>query len=171
MATRAANVPAARQTGGTVTLHFEDLAPGQTYDLGSVTIDETEMFEFARRFDPQPFHVDPVAAKDTPFGGIIASGWYTGSLFMRMYADAVLSNAASHGSPGCEEMRWLSPIRAGDVLRGWVTVFDVQPSSKRPDRGTAFMLGEFLRDGEAVFRIRYRGYFGRRKAATGRGSG
>lgn len=150
-----------------MTLYFEDLAPGQTYDLGSVTIDETEMIKFAQRFDPQPFHVDPVAAKDTPFGGIIASGWYTGSLFMRMYVDAVLSSAASQGSPGSEEMRWLSPIRGGDILRGRVTVLDVQPSSRRPDRGTAFMLGEFFRDDEVVFRTRYRGYFGRRESATG----
>lgn len=145
-----------------MTLHFEDLAPGQTYELGSVVIDETEMIEFARRFDPQPFHVDPVAAKDSPFGEIVASGWYTGSLFMRLYVDGMLSRAASHGSPGGEEMRWLSPIRGGDVLHGRVTVLDVQPSSTRPDRGTAFMVGEFYRDGEAVFRIRYRGFFGRR---------
>lgn len=149
-----------------MTLYFEDFAAGQTYDLGTVTIDETEMIDFARRFDPQPFHVDPEAAKDTPFGGIIASGWYTGSLFMRMYADAVLSRAVSHGSPGSEELRWLAPIRAGDLLRGRLTVTDTRPSSTRSDRGTVFVLGELLRDGEVVVRMRFRGLFGRRPAES-----
>lgn len=145
-------------------LYFEDLAAGQVYGLGSVNIDETVMMEFARRFDPQPFHIDPDAAKDTPFGGLIASGWYTGSLFMRMYVDTVLSRAASQGSPGCEELRWLAPVRAGDVLHGRLTVLETRPSSTRPDRGTAFMLGEMLRDGEVVVRMRFRGLFGRRPA-------
>lgn len=149
-----------------VTLYFEDLAAGQVYDLGSVTIDETIMVEFARRFDPQVFHTDPDAAKDTSFGGLIASGWYTGSLFMRMYYDAVLSRAASQGSPGADELRWLAPVRAGDVLHGRLTVLETRPSSTRPDRGTAVMLGELLRDGEVVVRMRFRGLFGRRPAAS-----
>lgn len=143
-------------------LYFEDLTAGRVYDLGSVRIDETEMIEFARRFDPQPFHVDPAAAKRSSFGELIASGWYTGSLFMRLYYDTVLSRAASQGSPGCEELRWLAPVRAGDLLHGRLTVCETRPSSTRPNRGTAFMLGELLRDGEVVVRMRFRGLFGRR---------
>jgi acyl dehydratase len=145
-----------------VTLYFEDLTPGREFDLGTITIDEEEMIAFARRYDPQPFHVDPDAAKDTPFGGLIASGWYTMSLFMRMYVDTVLSDAVSHGSPGGEELRWLAPIRPGDTLHGKITVLDAKPSSKYPNRGTAFILGELYRDDELVMRVNFRGLFGRR---------
>ena len=143
-------------------LYFEDLAPGQVYDLGSVTVDEPEMLAFSQRFDPQPFHTDPHAARETPFGGIIASGWFTCALFMRMYVDAILAHADSHGSPGCEELRWLAPVRAGDVLYGCLTVLDMWPSSTRPERGTAYLAGELLRDEETVLSMRVRGLFGRR---------
>jgi acyl dehydratase len=142
--------------------YWEDFRVGQTFDLGSVTIDGDEMVRFAERFDPQPFHVDPVAAKDTSFGGLIASGWFTGSLFMRLYVDAVLADAASQGSPGMSELRWLSPVRAGELLTGRLTVLDVAPSSTKPDRGTVFLRGELLRDGEPVVTTTFRGLFGRR---------
>jgi len=141
--------------------YWEDFRVGQTFDLGSVTIDGDEMVRFAERFDPQPFHVDPVAAKDTPFGGLIASGWFTGSIFMRLYVDAVLTGAASQGSPGMSELRWLSPVRAGDELTGRLTVLDVAPSSTKPDRGTVFLRGELLRAGEPVVTTTFRGLFGR----------
>jgi acyl dehydratase len=142
--------------------YWDDFHVGQTFDLGSVTIDGDEMVQFAERFDPQPFHVDPVAAKDTPFGGLIASGWFTGSIFMRLYVDAVLVDSASQGSPGMSELRWLSPVRAGDVLTGRLTVLDVAPSSTKQDRGTVFLRGELLRDGEPVVTTTFRGLFGRR---------
>ena len=142
--------------------YWEDFRVGETFDLGSVTIDGDEMVRFAERFDPQPFHVDPVAAKDTPFGGLIASGWFTGSIFMRLYVDAVLVDSASQGSPGMSELRWLSPVRAGDVLTGRLTVLDVAPSSTKQDRGTVFLRGELLRDGEPVVTTTFRGLFGRR---------
>lgn len=145
-----------------MTLHFEDLRPGAVYDLGEVTVDEAEMLAFARRFDPQPFHADPVAALDTPFGGVIASGWYTMCLWMRMYVDRVLSDSTSQGSPGLSELRWLAPVRAGDVLRGRLTVVESMPSSTRPGRGTAVLRGEVFRDGEPVLRTTFRGLFGRR---------
>ncbi|MGH3321778.1 MAG: MaoC family dehydratase [Streptosporangiaceae bacterium] len=147
------------------TLYFEDLEPGRTYDLGEVAVDEQEMVDFARRFDPQPFHVDPEAAKDTPFGGLIASGWYTCALFMRMYVDTVVSRTVSHGSPGGDELRWLAPVRAGDVLHGRLTILDSWRSSKRPDRGTVLIQSELLRDGEPVLRMKFRGMFGRRPPA------
>jgi acyl dehydratase len=142
--------------------YWEDFRVGETFDLGAVTIDGDEMVRFARRFDPQPFHVDPVAAKDTAFGGLIASGWFTGSLFMRLYVEAVLSGAASQGSPGLSELRWLAPVRAGDVLTGRLTVLDVAPSATKTTRGTVFLRGELLRADEPVLTTTFRGLFGRR---------
>ncbi len=141
-------------------LAFEDLAAGQTYDLGSVTVDEGEMLEFARRYDPQPFHLDAAAVE--PFGGVVASGWFTMSLWMRLYVDALLHDSTSQGSAGGDELRWLSPVRAGEVLTGRLTVLETMPSSRRPDRGSAVMRGEMVRDGEPVAVVRFRGLFGRR---------
>lgn len=142
--------------------YWEDFRVGETFDLGSVNIDGDEMVRFAERFDPQPFHVDPVAATDTPFGGLIASGWFTGSLFMRLYVEAVLSGAASEGSPGLSELRWLAPVRAGDVLTGRLTVLDMAPSGTKTTRGTVFLRGELVRDGQPVLTTTFRGLFGRR---------
>lgn len=143
-----------------MTLYFESLAAGQVYPLGETTVDETEMLAFARRFDPQPFHVD--AAADSPFGGVIASGWFTAALFMRLYVDAMLADSTSQGSPGGDELRWLAPVRAGDVLSGRITVIETRPSANRVDRGSAVLRGELLRDDEPVFRTTFRGLFGRR---------
>jgi acyl dehydratase len=150
-----------------VTLHFEDFTPGDVFDLGATEVDRAEMLAFARRFDPQPFHVDPEAATRTPFGGIIASGWFTGSLFMRLYVDGVLADSTSQGSPGLSELRWLAPVRPGDVLAGRLTVLETVPSATRPGRGTVVLRGELLRDGEAVLRTTFRGLFGRRVPAAG----
>jgi acyl dehydratase len=145
-----------------MTLYFEDFTEGHIFELGQTRVDEHEMLQFARRYDPQPFHVDPVAAVDTPFGGVIASGWFTAALFMRLYVDAVLADSTSQGSPGGDELRWLSPVRAGDVLSGRLTVVETRPSTKHPDRGSAILRGELYRGGEAVFRTTFRGLFGRR---------
>lgn len=142
--------------------HFEDFTPGEVIDCGSVTVDEAEMLAFARRFDPQPFHVDPEAARHTPFGGVIASGFFTVSLWMRLYVDAVLAGSTSQGSPGLSELRWLAPVRAGDVLAGRLTVLAAAPSATRPGRGTVMLRGELLRAGEVVLRCEFRGLFGRR---------
>ncbi len=150
-----------------MTLFFEDLVAGAVFDLGTTVVDEAEMLAFAKQFDPQPFHVDPVAAAETPFGGVIASGWFTGSLFMRLYVDGLLADSASRGSPGCEDLRWLSPVRAGDVLTGRLTVLSTQDSATRADRGTAIMRGELLRAGEPVFRVTFRGLLGRRTPLAG----
>lgn len=150
-----------------MTLHFEDLRPGDTFDLGATVVDGEEMLAFSRRFDPQPFHVDAEAAALTPFGGLIASGWFTASLFMRLYVDGVLADSTSQGSPGLSELRWLAPVRAGDVLRGTLTVLESTPSASRPGRGTAVLRGELLRDGGPVLRTTFRGLFGRRETAAG----
>src|SRR5262245_32647886 len=117
-------------------LFFEDLEPGQVVELGSRAVTEEEIVAFGRQWDPQPFHVDPEAAKGSVFGGLIASGWHTGAIWMRLYVDALLDGAASMGSPGIEDLRWLAPVRPGDTLTGRLTVLETTPSARRLDRGT-----------------------------------
>jgi acyl dehydratase len=141
---------------------FEDFAVGQVYELGSRTVTEAELVEFARQWDPQPFHVDPEAAKESVFGGLIASGWQTGAIWMRMYVDTMLGSAA-RGSPGIEELRWLAPVRPGDTLTGRLTVLETTPSATKPDRGTIRIRGEMVnQDGVTVMAMTSRGHFGRR---------
>jgi acyl dehydratase len=146
-------------------LHFEDFEPGQLYELGSRTVTEAEIVGFAREWDPQPFHVDPDAAKESHFGGLIASGWQTGAMWMRMYVDSMLGSAA-RGSPGIEELRWLAPVRPGDTLTGTLTVLETTPSERDPTRGTVRIRGEMTNgDGVVVMRMTSRGHFGRRGSA------
>jgi acyl dehydratase len=150
-----------------MTRYWEDFIPGEVLALGSTVVDEQEMLAFGRRFDPQPFHIDPQAALDTPFGGIIASGWFTGAIFMRLWVDAVLGDSTSQGAPGLSDLRWLSPVRAGDRLRGEVHVLDSYPSARNPNRGTAVLRGELHRpdaDGsdQVVMRCEFRTLFARR---------
>lgn len=114
---------------------YEDYVPGQVYEFGTITVSEAEIIEFARRFDPQYFHVDPVKAADSHFGGLVASGWHTISLAMRLLVDHFLPHGASLGSPGVDEVRWPNPLRPGDTLRIRVTVLDARPSRSKPDRG------------------------------------
>ena len=144
-------------------LYFEDLEPGQVLELGSRAVSEDEIVAFARQWDPQPFHVDPEAAKDSPFGGLIASGWHTGAMWMRLYVDSLLGGEAAMGSPGIEELRWLAPVRPGDTLQGRLTVLDATPSERRPDRGTVRIRGEMVnQDGVTVMSMVSRGHFRRR---------
>jgi acyl dehydratase len=143
--------------------YWEDFAVGDSTDVGPVTVSEAEIVEFATRFDPQPFHVDAEAAAQTPFGGLIASGWHTTALFMGMFVRAVLLDSASLGSPGVEEIRWTAPVRPGDTLTGRTTITDVQPSSKNPKRGTVFTTNEvFNQHGVLVLTLKARGFFARR---------
>jgi acyl dehydratase len=142
---------------------FEDFAPGQVYELGSTTVTEEEIVDFARRFDPQPFHLDTEAAKDSDFGGLIASGWHTGAMWMRLYVDSLLGGGAGQGSSGLEELRWLAPVRPGDTLNGRLTVPDTTTSERHPDRGTIRIRGEMVnQDGVTVMSMVSRGRFGRR---------
>jgi len=143
--------------------YFEDFEPGQLFDLGSYEMTRDEIVEFGRRWDPQPFHVDEGAAAASAFGGLIASGWHTACVFMRLYADALLADSASMGSPGLEELRWLVPVRPGDVLHATAEVLEVALSARRPDRGTVFLRWEVHNSrGELVCRLAGRGLFGRR---------
>jgi acyl dehydratase len=145
------------------TYYFEDMAPGATVELGSKTVSEEEILRFAREFDPQPFHINPQAAQASIFGGIIASGWHTCSMAMRLLVDGLLANSSSLGSPGVEQIRWLKPVRPGDTLRATVTALEVRESQSRPDRGTARMRIEMTNQaGELVMTMESFGMFGKR---------
>ena len=133
--------------------YFEDYALGSTRECGSVSVDEASIIAFAKEFDPQPFHVDPAAAAAGPFGGLIASGWHTAALVMRLLVDNYLSAEASLGSPGLDEIRWPYPVRPGDTLRVRATVVESRRSLSKPDRGIIKTLVEAVnQDGRTVMR-------------------
>ena len=152
-------------TGGTAELFYDDLTPGLVFDLGVTVIDKDEMIGFARRFDPQWYHVDEALAAESAYGAPIASGFFTISLFMRAYVDHVLSRAAAAASPGLEELRWTAPVYAGDRLASRLTVLDRAMSRAQPGFGTVTLAGTMTRlgpDGEPegdVLRTRFRGWF------------
>lgn len=114
---------------------FEDYTQGSAWDFGPLEVDEAEVINFGQRFDPQPFHVDPVSAVTGPYGGLIASGWHTCALVMRLLAEQYLSPASSLGSPGVDELRWVLPVRPGDELTLKATVTEARRSRSKPDRG------------------------------------
>jgi acyl dehydratase len=124
--------------------YFEDYVPGSVFAYGEIRVDEAAIIEFARRFDPQDMHVDPEKAVSGRFGGLIASGWHTAALMMRLLADNFLPREASLASPGIDELRWLQPVRPGDVLRIRVSVLEATRSRSRPDRGMVRTLVEVL---------------------------
>jgi acyl dehydratase len=146
-------------------LFFEDFTPGVQFELGDRVVTEAEIVSFARDWDPQPFHIDPRAAAAGEFGGLIASGWQTVCVWMRLYVDEVLSRAAVLAAPGVEEIRWLRPVRPGTRLHGRATILDAWPSEVTPGRGTIRLRGELLGDdGEAVMTMLARGHARRRGA-------
>ncbi len=130
--------------------YFEDYVVGSIYEFGSVIVKEAEIIDFARRFDPQVFHSDPEAAKKTIFGGLIASGWHTAGMMMRLFVDHYLSWVASLGSPGIDELRWTIPVRPGDELSIRVTVLEANRSRSKPDRGVIRSFIEVLNQNHEV---------------------
>lgn len=150
-------------TGAAAELYWEDLIPGRRFDLGVVEVDREEMLAFAHRFDPQWYHVDEQLAGESEFGELIASGFFTVSLFMRAYVDGLLSRAAAAASPGLEELRWLAPVRAGDRLAVALVIVDRAPSQARPGYGTVTLQGTMTRVGTAER--------GTRRAAAAGGTG
>jgi acyl dehydratase len=114
---------------------FEDFTPGSSQLLGPVAVSKDDIVAFAREYDPQPFHVDEVAAKDSFVGTLIASGWHTCCINMRLLAHGVLLDSTSMGSPGVEELKWLQAMRPGDTLRSRMTIVDARPSKSRPSIG------------------------------------
>jgi acyl dehydratase len=130
-----------------VTRYFEDYVPGLTVDCGSFSMTEAEIIAFAKEYDPQPFHVDPVGAKDGPFGGLIASGWHTTSMMMRQLVDYYVSPESSLGAAGVDEIRWPKPVRPGDTLNVRATVLEARRSASKPDRGIVKSLAELTNSG------------------------
>jgi acyl dehydratase len=116
--------------------YFEDFTVGDSFELGSYTISEQGILDFAREFDPQPFHTDPEAARESIYGGLIASGWHTTAIFMRLFVGSLLGDTASLGASGIDELRWLKPVRPGDELSARLTVEEVRASTRHPERGT-----------------------------------
>ena len=124
--------------------YFEDYVPGSVHEFGSITVDEQEVLDFGRRFVPLSYHVDKEAAKRSIYGGLIASGWHTAALMMRLYTDNYLSKVANLGSPGCDELRWPKPVFPGDELSLRVAVLETRRSNSKPDRGIVRSFVEVL---------------------------
>jgi acyl dehydratase len=135
--------------------YFEDYVEGDVHSFGAIAVDKDELIAFGKRFDPQAMHTDPEAAKNTPFGGLIASGWHTAGLMMRLYVEHYLTHVASLASPGLDELRWLKPVRPGDTLSVRVTVLKTAASKSKPDRGAVTSFIEVINQaGEIVMTIR-----------------
>jgi acyl dehydratase len=147
--------------------YFEDFFEGLTVDLGNVEFTAAGIIEFARAYDPQPMHTSPDAARDSIYGGLIASGWHTAGAYMRLLVDSVIGQSDSLGSPGIDSLRWLKPVRPGDTLRGSFTVLEAKESRSRPDMGIVRSRGEMLnQDNEVVMQVEAVNFFGRRPASA-----
>jgi acyl dehydratase len=143
--------------------YFEDFFAGQEIPLGTRSVSEEEIIAFATQFDPQPFHVDHDAAAASVFGGVIASGWHTCSMMMRMVVDGLMASSASMGSPGVDKVRWILPVRAGDTLTVTYQTTAVKASASRPDRGVVWSTWKAVnQQGQLVCTIEGMGMFGRR---------
>ena len=143
--------------------YWEDFSPGQVRETGGHSLTEEEIIEFAKKYDPQPFHIDKDKAKQSYFGGLIASGWQTASMCMRMLCELYLLETASMGSPGVDELRWVKPVRPGDTLRLKSTVLETRASTSRPDMGTVRSRSEIYNQrGELVMHMTGVGMFRRR---------
>jgi len=130
--------------------HWEDFSPGWTYESPGRKLSEDDIVSFAREHDPQRYHTDASAAKSSPFGGLIASGWHTGTVAMRLMCDGYLSASSCVGSPGIDELKFLRPVRPGDTLRLRTIVLEARPSSSKPDRGTVKWSWEVLNQSDEV---------------------
>jgi acyl dehydratase len=147
--------------------YFEDFFEGQEIPMGSKTVTEEEIISFARQFDPQPFHIDHDAAEASHFGGVIASGWHTCSMMMRLVVDGLMSTSSSMGSPGLEKVRWIKPVRPGDTLTVVYLTQQVKASDSRPDRGVVWSKWQATNQhGDIVATIEGMGMFGRRPKAA-----
>lgn len=146
-------------------IFFEDLEVGASETFGSYRVTEAEIIRFAQAYDPQPFHTDPEQARESMFGELVASGWHTTSICMRLFVDHHLSRAASLGGIGVDAVRWPSPVFAGDVLRVERSVEDKRVSESDPGRGIVRTLLRVLGDdGEEKLRMTPIGLYGRRES-------
>lgn len=145
-------------------LHWEDFSPGLTAECGSTTVEREAVLDFARRFDPQPFHVDEQAAEASVFGGLSASGWHSCAIAMRLMCDGYLLRSTSQGSPGIDELRWLKPVRPGDTLSLRMTVLESRPMRSKPHLGLVQQLWELRnQSGDLVLTMKGWVMFGRRE--------
>ena len=150
-----------------ITRYWEDFKVGEVEQIGGKRVDKEEVIAFARQYDPQPFHVDEAAAKRSMYGGLIASGWHTGAMVMRMMCDAYLLQSASVGSPGIDNLKWLKPVRPGDTIRAQRTTLETRVSKSKPDIGIVNNLWEvFNQDGEMVMSMQGYGMFRRRNPGS-----
>jgi acyl dehydratase len=142
---------------------FESMVVGSATEIGKHTFTREEIVEFAEKFDPQPFHVDDEAAAQSPFQGLVASGWHTCSVMMGMLVRNALAGSTSMGSPGIDEIRWLKPVRVGDTITMMNRVLDKRVSESKPDRGIVSTQWEGINQhGETVITVRSKGIFGLR---------
>lgn len=145
--------------------YWEDFKVGERIGLGSKRVTREEIVDFATRYDPQPFHVDEVAAKNSIYGGLIASGWHTGAMVMRMMCDAYLLEAASMGSPGVDSLKWLKPVRPGDRITTYRTTIESRVSKSRPRMGIVKFFWEVInQNDELVMSMEGYGLFARRSS-------
>jgi acyl dehydratase len=145
--------------------YLEDYVPGAVYEYGYISVTEAEILDFARKFDPQPIHIDAAFAAAGPFGGLIASGWHTAGIMMRLLADHYLSRVASLASPGIDELRWPAPLRPGDAVRLRTTIVEARPSRSKPDRGLVRTRGQLINQDDAdVLRLDAMNLIARRPA-------
>jgi len=150
-----------------IRIWWEDLVVGETRDLGQTSPTAEDIVAFARQFDPQPFHLDPEAARHSVFGALCASGWHTCSLAMRLMVTHFLHESSSLGSPGLENIRWLKPVYPGDTLRLQHTLIEKRAMRKRPDVGLVRTVWEmFNQHGEKVLHMEGYGMFRRREPGT-----
>jgi len=147
--------------------YWEDFKVGEVHQIGEKRVDKDEIIAFARQFDPQPFHVDEAAARSSIYGGLIASGWHTVSLVMRMMCDSYMLDSASLGSPGIDDLKWLKPVRPGDTIRAQRTTLEVRASTSRPEMGLVKTRWEvFNQDSDRVMTMEGYGMFRRRNTAS-----
>ncbi len=143
--------------------YFEDFPPGSTWEIEGPIVTKEEIVEFASKFDPQYFHIDEAAAQHSPYGGLIASGWHTVGICMRLMCDRYLLDSVSFGSPGMDHVRWLHPVRPGDRLRLKTTVLEAKISRSKPDRGSVLNRWDvYNQDGALVMTMEGWGILGRR---------
>lgn len=144
---------------------FDDFAPGQVFEFGRYEVTAEEIIDFARRWDPQPFHLSEEAGRASHFGGLVASGWMSGAVLMRLMCEHFIHVESSMGSPGIDQMRWLKPVRPGDVLRARVEVLSMRASTSKPDRGVIHFAQSLINQhGEVVMTVQGMGMKKRRPA-------
>lgn len=154
----------------TISVFYEDCLPGRSFDLGSKTVSKEEIIRFASKFDPQPFHLDEAAGKDSILGGLSASGWHTASMVMRLLADQLLNRSSCEGSPGVKSLKWLRPVFPGDTLSAAAKVLEQRRLATKPHLGlVTFELAAVKQDGTTVMMQVIPILFGRRTSLKNEG--